>query len=1229
MNVKFTKLMAALALLVFLTPPAWVMGQEKGTKKEGFETKTTSISYNGTVVINENESDCGIGWTIYYGTVSTNSIISGNNSAQMRWYSNASYNYPYIKSTTAVEDLTIVSFKAKVGNTAVKMDVCYSTDGENWTILNTETFTDTEVKSFEYEIPSGGKYLKIGVSSSSTAPSNGNYALIVDDVVFTDAAPVSSYIVNFNLEGGTFVSNEDFDESIVEIEAGSYHLPSATREGFTFAGWNDGNQIYAANAMYTINEDVDFIAQWISGKTATYTIQTTTSVSSTGAPVGSNATFSNTYTTATQLTKDKSMTLTLSGYEGQIIKGITLSMHSNKNDGKGSMSAKVGETTIASISDATFASNSWNGSYTTSWVNITPTITSDYIIQSGENVVITIAATINSLFCQSFTILYEASTTPAVKPSTYTITAMAAETDGTLNVTYSNISEVQADVYLCNAEGEGADYDWFGADIDGNNNVHYLINANTGVPRTAYFKVWAYNDEVEEVYSDIVTVTQAGASYDLTLDYNSGYVSVNVGDENWNEFEFSGNVAPVIAGTLVRISVAEEQYCEVQSVTVSGISELPFDEEDHSYYFNMPAAATTITVVAGPRMVTYKYSINGVEGNATTVQQGTQIALETEDNFNDEFTFAGWTKDPSNVGQPLNGTYTLMENETTFYAVYAKTETGVATEQVVILDGNQFGTSQPTTETELEVNGFTYKYIGGKKQAVQNGAVNSFTNGYTILIGKTGKYLYNTTPFGDGITKFEVYANKGASTKVSVGVNFSTTSISSYDANAANIWTMTLDQEDHVYDASESLPTTGGAKYFWYQVTNDKSSQVQFRITYISRESTTTYYTRVFTKEITASQWNFIASPVGSAPTNIDDLSDLYFYDEQDHFWRNKKVTDNASGFDFAIGKGYLGGNQNSAATLTFAGTTSITGETHSIGLEYHATTTANEENSLAGWNLVGNPFACAATLNMDCYTISGTAINTTAQAAGSYTVAPCEGVMVKATEPGQTVTFTKSTVDALQPNQLQMTVAQQVVNRDGVSTGSTTLHDNAIINFNAGSRLEKFTFNEDAAKLYIPQGGKDFAIVSAEAQGEMPLNFKAASDGQYTLTVNPEGVEMNYLHLIDNMTGANIDLLQTPSYSFDATTRDYESRFRLVFAANSEEGVSTGSTAFAFVSNGNLIVSNDGEATLQVIDVTGRILGSYRISGTAEVSLNQASGVYVLRLVNGNDVKTQKVVVR
>lgn len=152
-------------------------------------------------------------------------------------------------------------------------------------------------------------------------------------------------------------------------------------------------------------------------KTATYTVTSTSAVSASGdAPSGSSSTYSSTYSTAKQLTSGNSMTLTLSGYKGMIVKGLTLSMRSNSSGGAGYLSVKAGDTTLGSIGSSSsgvkFNTVSWYGKWSTSYVEVKPTLSNDaYTIQKDENIVIEIGATANSLYCESFTIEYVADPT--------------------------------------------------------------------------------------------------------------------------------------------------------------------------------------------------------------------------------------------------------------------------------------------------------------------------------------------------------------------------------------------------------------------------------------------------------------------------------------------------------------------------------------------------------------------------------------------------------------------------------------------------------------------------------------------------------------------------------------------------------------------------------------------------------------------------------------------------
>ena len=368
--------------------------------------------------------------------------------------------------------------------------------------------------------------------------------------------------------------------------------------------------------------------------------------------------------------------------------------------------------------------------------------------------------------------------------------------------------------------------------------------------------------------------------------------------------------------------------------------------------------------------------------------------------------------------------------------------------------------------------------------------------------------------------------------------------------------------------------------------------------------------------------WNFIASPVNVnnlAPTAVTNmLSNTYdLYQLNNTSWENYKDneghTNAANGFSLRNGRGYLYAN-SSDVELSFAG-------------EIKPFTTANDANQVPltdGWNLVGNPYTFNVYSSKSYYTIQTENSKNVIKAASNAAIAPCTGIVVQSDGAGNVAFTTSPAVWATGNNgNIELTLAQTVTTR-----GNAATLDNAIVSFNEGSQLEKFYFGTQDANIYIPQGSEEYAIVSSEACGEMPVNFKAAKDGEYTLTVNAENVEMNYLHLIDNLTGADTDLLATPSYTFNARTTDYASRFRLVFGANDENGASTSSATFAYVSNGQVVVNGTG--TLQVVDMLGRIVASQEVT-TANCQLSTANyktGVYVLRLVNNGDVKTQKMVI-
>lgn len=377
--------------------------------------------------------------------------------------------------------------------------------------------------------------------------------------------------------------------------------------------------------------------------------------------------------------------------------------------------------------------------------------------------------------------------------------------------------------------------------------------------------------------------------------------------------------------------------------------------------------------------------------------------------------------------------------------------------------------------------------------------------------------------------------------------------------------------------------------------------------------------TSSYTKEIAGytgekDHYYLIATPVGEVdPENVENMLtnsyDLYSFDQTQNLeWINYK----AGNYNLVSGIGYLYANSQNV-TLTF-NSNPIEGNSFEVSL------VMDEDVPLAGWNLIGNPFDCDATVDVPNYyrmKADGTDIEPS-----NGVIHAMEGIFVKADSDEQTVTFTKDGIVAVSDTDVRSGSLNINVIRRG------NLIDLARVRFGEGNDLEKFQLNPNHTKVYFPIDGKDLAVAYPEGQlGELPLNFKAESNGSYALNFTNEDMAFSYLHLIDNITGANVNLLETPSYNFEAKTTDYASRFKLVFAT----GASEDSESFAFINGmGNITIFGiEGEATLQVIDVLGHMLSSETFSGSHERKLNMAPGAYLLRLINGDRIRIQKLIIK
>ncbi len=390
--------------------------------------------------------------------------------------------------------------------------------------------------------------------------------------------------------------------------------------------------------------------------------------------------------------------------------------------------------------------------------------------------------------------------------------------------------------------------------------------------------------------------------------------------------------------------------------------------------------------------------------------------------------------------------------------------------------------------------------------------------------------------------------------------------------------------------------------------------------------------------------WSLIASPKGmESPAAFGMITawsnyDLYSFDfaaSDGLEWRNYK----RASYYMYNGVGYLYANA-SDITLSFSDEVRANNVPETKDISYSEGGTF----SFNGWNLHGNPFSC------DVYLYEGDGTSQTPMPyyrmndagngliPGSGAVHPLEGYFVQATATGQTYTVSRNAPQT-QGNMLSINLVEAVGSAEmptgdkcGLSKAiGATVADRAIIRFGEGNVLEKFSLGNHTSKVFIPQQGEDYAVVTAESNaGEIPLNFKPAKDGIYTLSIDLDNVGLGYLHLIDNLTGADVDLLATNDYTFTAKKIDYASRFKLVFKADDALAGSASDAPFAYISNGNIIITTDtSDASLQVMDVLGRVVASHGGHTQCVPTLGMPQGVYVLRLISGNEVKTQKIVIQ
>ena len=380
--------------------------------------------------------------------------------------------------------------------------------------------------------------------------------------------------------------------------------------------------------------------------------------------------------------------------------------------------------------------------------------------------------------------------------------------------------------------------------------------------------------------------------------------------------------------------------------------------------------------------------------------------------------------------------------------------------------------------------------------------------------------------------------------------------------------------------------------------------------------------------------WGTISTPVYTEGNNGVEIPagnhDLYKYDEEAASWRFYTGQNAADPFTtFDLGIGYLYANTEDI-TIELQGKLA-NGKEVSFPLSY-----TQAADPLAGFNFIGNPYAC--NINLDNLEIENYTL-----ANGFYVVSedgalvaseerdvirPMESVMIQiAPKDGAKVSYEKAKL-TVTPSPLRK--GSEIDNGSlAINVSNANYSDVAYVSFIEGLGLDKISHrNAEIPMVYVPVDGVNYAIaMMSQDVTEIPVSFQAATMGQYTIGVEAQDCEYAMMTLVDRFTGIETNLL-LEDYTFIAKSNDSAERFIIKLAMDNSNGEANEN--FAFINNGMMYIYNiEGQGVVSVYDVTGRPVAEYNVATSANISTSDfAAGMYIIRMSDENGVKTQKIVV-
>jgi hypothetical protein len=308
------------------------------------------------------------------------------------------------------------------------------------------------------------------------------------------------------------------------------------------------------------------------------------------------------------------------------------------------------------------------------------------------------------------------------------------------------------------------------------------------------------------------------------------------------------------------------------------------------------------------------------------------------------------------------------------------------------------------------------------------------------------------------------------------------------------------------------------------------------------------------------------------------------------------------------------------------------------------------------GWNLAGNPYPSGLDWNL----IDKSAGNI----GGSfYVVNPADGSYKSSNGSGGD--FPNGHIPPHQGFFVQvnanttitMETSDQVHTSNGFEKLSNTLQDYLVVELNGAESsnatyfhfrddaTNQFDFHADALKLF---GWATTAQVYSEIEGDQySINCLPHSEEVQTVPVaiaiqSDESLSLNFsgastfantvkIELEDQKLGYIQDIMQNPSYAFDASVEDNPNRFRLHFSGvTGIDDMSSADNINVYTIENKIYINTADalSADILVYDISGKLLLKDSMDGTnlKRIDMKSVPGVYLISLVAQDATVTKKV---